>query len=70
MNAYDVIGRAVADSVAALGSAWRGLQSSGGASARADRLGTWLDQFSDASLDQRDARRTVRALFRGATVRN
>lgn len=70
MNAYDVLGRAIASTVAAVGSALSGLQASNGQAASADQLGAWLDQFSAASLDQKDARRTVRALFRGATVRN
>jgi hypothetical protein len=33
------------------------------------RASAWAQQFSDASHDQRDARCTVQALYRGATVR-
>lgn len=69
MNVYDVLGRAIADTVSAVGSAFRGLQVNVGPAASADQLGAWLDQFSASSLDQKDARRTVRALYRGATAR-
>lgn len=69
MNIYRVLGTAIAESVGAVGTAFRDL-TVGASPARAGDAGAgWADQFSDASLDQCRSRRTVDALYRGATVR-
>jgi hypothetical protein len=52
----------IADSVHAVGQAFNRLFADPQAPA-------WAEQFSTASHDQRDARCTVLALYRGATVR-
>lgn len=69
MNIYRVLGLSIAESVNAVGVAVRGLGQSNGAHAIAAPAEGWSDQFSDASLDDRRARRTVDALYRAATVR-
>jgi hypothetical protein len=66
VNVYQVLGGAIADSVKSVGTAFRLFSDSDTA---AGQLDGWLEQFSPSSLDQRRARRTVAALYRGATVR-
>jgi len=53
---------AIADSVHAVGQAFNRLFA-------APQAPAWAEQFSTASHDQRDARCTVHALYRGATIR-
>ncbi len=70
MNVYQMLGQSIAESAAAVGAAFRAFPSSAEAALdEAHQAVGWLDQFSAASLDQRAERRTVDALFRGATVR-
>jgi len=69
VNIYQVLGTAIAESVGSVGTAF---QIFGGDTPRptaGSAPAAWLDQFSEVSLDQRTARRTVDALYRGATVR-
>lgn len=69
VNIYRVLGLSIAESVNAVGAAVRGLGQSTGANEFVVPAEGWTDQFSDASLDDLRARRTVDALYRGATVR-
>ncbi len=69
MNIYRVLGSAIAESVGAVGTAVRHLGDTPSAVGHDGVSSGWIDQFSDASLDDRRARRTVDALYRGATVR-
>lgn len=69
MNVYQMLGHSIAESVASVGAAFRGLPTGAVQAPRHSRAAGWLDQFSGASLDQRAERLTVDALFRGATVR-
>lgn len=69
MNIYRVLGTAIAESVGAVGTAVRHLGDAPPATLSVQPQSGWSDQFSDASLDQCRARRTVDALYRGATVR-
>jgi len=56
---------AIADSVHAVGEALNRLF----AAPSDAQPPAWAEQFSTASHDQRDARCTVHALYRGATIR-
>lgn len=69
MNIYQVLGTAIAESVGSVGTAFQLFATSEPRQPSARQLAGWVDQFSAASLDQRAARRTVDALYRGATVR-
>lgn len=69
MDLYRVLGASIAESVNAVGAAFRGLGQfpAPKASARAEE--DWAQQFSLASLIDRRGRRTVEALYRASTVR-
>lgn len=67
MTVFQMLGHAIADSVQSVGSAFHLFPT--GADVGATRSIDWSGQFSAASLDERRARRTVNALYRGATVR-
>lgn len=69
MNIYQVLGQAIAESVGAVGTAFQLFQGAAPRAASSEPLSGWLGQFSEASHDQRAARRTIDALYRGATVR-
>lgn len=69
MTIYQMLGHAIAGSVQSVGSAFRLFPTAADAGAGAARSTDWPGQFSAASLDERRARRTVNALYRGATVR-
>ena len=66
MNALVSLARTV---TTAIGAAWHRQPGRDASRDAARSTPGWLEQFSAASLDQRAARRTVDALFRGATVR-
>jgi hypothetical protein len=69
VNIYQVLGTAIAESVGSVGTAFQMFNGSAPRQVAGGARSGWLDQFSDASLNQRAARRTVDALYRGATVR-
>jgi hypothetical protein len=68
VNLYQILGAAIADS---MHSAVGALHVFGAGQTIPDRSRVgWHEQFSAASLDERRARRTADAMFRGATVRS
>ena len=69
MNIYRVLGTAIAESVGAVGTAVRQLGDTRSPIASIEQASGWIDQFSDASLDDCRSRRTVDAMYRGAMVR-
>lgn len=69
MNIIHVLGGAIAESVGSVGTAFQLFSTGASRGATPRQQAGWLEQFSEASLDQRAARRTVNALYRGATVR-
>ena len=69
MNIREMLGGAIADSVSSVGTAFELFSTGSRRRSSARQQAGWFEQFSEASLDQRAERRTVNALFRGATVR-
>jgi hypothetical protein len=68
VNLYQILGAAIADSMHSAVGALHVFGADQPVSHRS-RVG-WHEQFSAASLDERRARRTADAMFRGPTVRN
>lgn len=69
MTVYQMLGHAIAGSVQSVGSAFHLFPIGNSSDVSASQPADWSAQFSPASLDQRRVRRTVNALYRGATVR-